>query len=102
MTKEGDFLTCKKTFYVNDFTLLNKIKNRIFSKPIFKKKSKYKIEKIDECITNDNQHFEVYYIKIYFTTLIIDFDVSFPKQFIDKYFYTENDIRKIKLKKLKL
>lgn len=102
MIKYGDYILCKKTFYLDDYNFLDKISNRLFGKSIFKKHKKYKVVRIEQRMYKDtNEYYESYFINISFHTLNIDFDVECPKPFIDKYFYTENEIRKIKLKKLK-
>lgn len=91
MIKEGDYLICKKTYFIQDETIREKIMNRLcFSYPIFKFGKKYKIENI---LINDDCP---YVLKYNFIKIKFDID------FIQKYFYTKVEERKLKLKKLKI
>ena len=83
------------TFFINDDTLLDKIKNRLYGAPSLKKGEKYHLYKKNNYDTHED-----YIIKI--KSIILDqyYFVDFPKTFIDEHFYTEQELRKQKLKKL--
>lgn len=97
MIKEGEYITCKKSLYSQDDTFLEKIKNRLFESPLIKKGEKIKVVSIKKYKNNK----ELYFINIKSIFIENGFLVEFPKSFISKYFYTEQEIRKLKLKKLK-
>lgn len=117
--KDGDFVNCKKNFYT-DSGQTKSILN-IFKKPLFKKGNSYKIDKIEYIkLYNSNtgltykstmnsgntsvtttsttaapsNSFSYDYINYYIC------GYCFPTQFISEYFYSVQEERKLKLKKI--
>jgi hypothetical protein len=90
--KAGDYLICKKSYYIyyNEDTIINKI-NRFFKKPTFKKGEKYLLERI---LVND------YCPYVISCNLSSKFKIKFEDEFVLKHFYSKVEERKLKLKKI--
>jgi hypothetical protein len=122
---EGDFLTCKKSFYDGPSSFLsfnrinisnslwNKFSNIIFRKPLFKKGLKYKIDYIEKYSIPDGQ-FRDYLIKQAHQQGIRDInpegyscteyyikDIKINEKDLNLLFYSKKEIRKLKLHKIK-
>lgn len=92
--KVGDYLICKKSYYLHyeEDNIKNKF-YRLFKTPNFKSGKKYLI--IDFLVNDDYPY--VINCKFYKCEIKIKFD----NDFISKYFYSKIEERKLKLKKIK-
>lgn len=108
--KKGDFLTCKRNFYADYSGKTFLFLRNFFKKPIFKKGEKYEIELIEDQIlftsaltystssgltSNLIQGFK--FEKLY----IFKNNIKMFQSLIDDYFYSIQEERNLKLKKLK-
>jgi hypothetical protein len=108
--KEGDFLVCKRTCY--DFrdaiypnkehpkenipSFMEKINNKFFRTPIYKKGKKYKIEFIYNKVCSISRFNNDYVIIILYRIGNEDFSESI----LSNTFMTPKEIRKLKLQKI--
>lgn len=121
--KEGDYLICKKNYYLEDSTIkhyylykyakipdesfkFNKFLQNLFKKPYLKKDHKYRIQIIynypiawggttGSFTRQLPDEFKIYYIKEYLIN-----DILFKEDILTCFFYSKNEERENKLKKL--
>ena len=105
---ENNYLICKKTFYESDFykneneidSFQDKISKK-FKKPQWIKNKKYKIYKLDE-YTNEFGNFMRCYLlecEVFFQGRKRE-EVFIYQDSVEKIFYSENELRKIKLQEI--